>query len=298
MKYTIFIMILLFIRVPTHAQCTKDTECKGNRICVDGKCVDPEMTQNTFTNTLSKSHPNKSNSVSEQFTKDSSSTVVSDTVKKVVVPSVLNSAQPETVETRGVATDKPVYKSAPKRGFALATGIVGTIFAPGIMTLGIIAAVQTDKSNKYKPVIVNGKKVSTNEHQINATVCGSIATGALLVATPLIAVGSHSAHGAGGCSVNGCIPLKIIGWVLYGLSIAQSVTEMAIGWSGQKVPPGLVMATTITAFVSMTCHTTDAYVSFSQAGKGSTVSINDAPFYLTFKPTGDNGFALSFKGGF
>ena len=26
---------------PAYAQCTKDTECKGDRVCVHGECVEP-----------------------------------------------------------------------------------------------------------------------------------------------------------------------------------------------------------------------------------------------------------------
>ena len=35
-----FLMVVLFA-IGTFSQCTKDTDCKGNRVCVNGECVEP-----------------------------------------------------------------------------------------------------------------------------------------------------------------------------------------------------------------------------------------------------------------
>jgi len=42
MKSTWFLVLFtsLLIVPRAHAQCTKDTDCKGDRICVDGACVE------------------------------------------------------------------------------------------------------------------------------------------------------------------------------------------------------------------------------------------------------------------
>jgi len=42
MKSTIAVFLGILLAVPASwAQCTKDTDCKGNRICVNGECVEP-----------------------------------------------------------------------------------------------------------------------------------------------------------------------------------------------------------------------------------------------------------------
>lgn len=35
------ISLLLLNQSLLYAQCTKDVDCKGNRICVNGECVEP-----------------------------------------------------------------------------------------------------------------------------------------------------------------------------------------------------------------------------------------------------------------
>lgn len=40
MRIALF-LLTLGLAYPAAAQCTKDTDCKGDRVCVDGKCQDP-----------------------------------------------------------------------------------------------------------------------------------------------------------------------------------------------------------------------------------------------------------------
>lgn len=42
---------------PTQAQCTKDTDCKGDRICVDGTCKEADATELTSVCSLARSIP-------------------------------------------------------------------------------------------------------------------------------------------------------------------------------------------------------------------------------------------------
>jgi len=46
MKYFYLFIALSVCFYDLFAQCTKDTDCKGNRICIDGKCVDPSSQKN------------------------------------------------------------------------------------------------------------------------------------------------------------------------------------------------------------------------------------------------------------
>jgi hypothetical protein len=34
-------LLIMCLALEAHGGCTKDTDCKGDRICVDGDCVDP-----------------------------------------------------------------------------------------------------------------------------------------------------------------------------------------------------------------------------------------------------------------
>jgi hypothetical protein len=42
----IAIFFVLFFSTGTHADCTKDIDCKGDRVCEKGICVDPRQTNN------------------------------------------------------------------------------------------------------------------------------------------------------------------------------------------------------------------------------------------------------------
>lgn len=41
MRLVLCTLFLLIVPAVANAQCTKDTDCKGERVCVDGKCQDP-----------------------------------------------------------------------------------------------------------------------------------------------------------------------------------------------------------------------------------------------------------------
>lgn len=41
MRFLVCVLFLLTLSAAAHAQCTKDTDCKGERVCVDGKCQEP-----------------------------------------------------------------------------------------------------------------------------------------------------------------------------------------------------------------------------------------------------------------
>ncbi len=38
---TLVLVIAVFVNHQIFAQCTKDTDCKGDRVCIDGECVEP-----------------------------------------------------------------------------------------------------------------------------------------------------------------------------------------------------------------------------------------------------------------
>jgi len=39
---SIIVAALLAIATPASADCTKDTDCKGDRVCIKSECVDPK----------------------------------------------------------------------------------------------------------------------------------------------------------------------------------------------------------------------------------------------------------------
>jgi Protein of unknown function (DUF1566) len=48
----IAIFFVLFFSTGTHADCTKDVDCKGDRVCEKGICVEPRQTNNNVQKTI------------------------------------------------------------------------------------------------------------------------------------------------------------------------------------------------------------------------------------------------------
>lgn len=56
-KTAVFIFAIFFAATLVPAQCTKDVDCKGDRICVNGECVERTITQNSSTSSEAEPAP-------------------------------------------------------------------------------------------------------------------------------------------------------------------------------------------------------------------------------------------------
>lgn len=164
MRPYLAIPLAALVAQAAHAQCTKDTDCKGDRICLDGACRDSA---------------------------------------RPYLP-----AGPQAAA--GTAT----------AGWARGAAVYGFVSTAAAVALGTGAA------------IFNGQ-------QVPALSLGGAATVLLGVSVPIVAAGSASARGPGVHGLNG---LRITGWVLYALTMADAAVALGLGIADLSVPTAVIVA--------------------------------------------------------
>ncbi len=205
-RFTILVMVgvALFVTpMDARAGCEKDTDCKGDRICVEGECVSPG---------------------------------------------------------RAGVNRIPATPPADAGGWALGASITGFISAGVTMGLGTGSAILRGKGEKG-PAVGMG-------------VAATVLMGAL---GPTVNAGSSSARD--GTTVGGSLGLRVTGWVLYGITLASSVSFMVMGLGFEKPPhPAQLGVTGGLGGLSLTFFSIDALISRSQAidywRKGATADAD------------------------
>jgi hypothetical protein len=209
------IPVLLFFLLChySYSQCTKDIDCKGNRICVQGKCQDPQIQRPPCTKDIDcqgDSTCEKGKCVASGMT---SQTQTPSNKPSNQIPQVPPSVQPPTT-TPNFQTDQPTAQSAPqnyldcntskelgKGGGVLhnSTGWLVGGFGSGILLgligMGVIAGVAAIPSpkpevippNVDKPCYIKGYSSKARKENIKSAVSGS-ASGFLVMLSILSVV--------------------------------------------------------------------------------------------------------------
>ena len=161
-------------------------------------------------------------------------------------------AQNETCTAQGECAPKLAMPSQPEEshgsGWAVGAGVLGIVSAV-VITGGTVAT-----------IVTNG------QHDV-PTAIGAATTGVLLVTAPIVAVGAASARSA---TARGSLPLRVTGWIAYGLTIINA--GVLIGYAltnqnGAPVPNPLIAALGGLGLVSLGSFTADAFVSAAQADR-------------------------------
>lgn len=96
-----------------------------------------------------------------------------------------------------------------------------------------------------------------------STIAGATATIFFAVSNPIIAAGGGSARRSG--QVSGLLGARIVGWILYGLSLATAVVMVGLGLADVAVPIPSIVGLGAGAILSTLFLSLDAFVSASQA---------------------------------
>ena len=233
-KYLILVIssliIVLFICPAAFAQCKTDMECKGDRICISGECVSPQLQM--------------------QAPPMGSPQIISNTPVQYS-PTYYPPPYPNTYQSNPYQLREPqmVYRRPLSKGWAIPGGILGVIFSGAVLAFGSVSAIgfAMDWSDNLSAVILGP-------------------TTALLVAigTPIVFAAAKSARN-GDFRIRGMKGLRITGWVTYGLTLASALSLFVMGFADITVNGGHIAATTVLGVASILCMSIDAFVSGAQA---------------------------------
>lgn len=186
------------------AQCKADVDCKGNRICEGGTCVDPN------------------DRAPERKVEETDDGV--------------------TVTYSGRAEAPPPVMGA-STGWALPAGIIGFIGAAAVLSLAV------------------GSEL-TSEDQIPSLPLGAAATVLVAALGPVTFAGAKSARSE---TVTGLLGMRIVGWVTYGVSLANALVLLLFGVVEVTPPDGYITAVGVLGALSLTSFAIDAVAGYSEA---------------------------------
>lgn len=229
-----------------HAQCTKDTDCKGDRVCNRGQCVDmlppglPAAPLGDAPVTPAPAAP---------------------------LPPAPLVGSPPPAGYPAPAYPPPAYYPAPA-GSSYYPAPAGPGYYPppqqqvsadpgwagGAATYGIIAGIATLG-------LAIGSE-ATKGDVVPATPLGGAATAILGISLPIVAVGGASARQNG--NVTGHPTLRIVGWIGYVVALADAAYMLS--QAGNRSPPdGQILSVGLLGVASLGCFVIDARASASEA---------------------------------
>jgi hypothetical protein len=248
------------------AQCTRDIDCKGDRLCKGGECVDPEQApsgQYAPPVTLSPLQP----------------------AGYVQQPAPLSSAPaPAGVQGYGMPT---LRSGSVSTGWAGSAGVMGLVSAGAALAMGIAAEAtrgeghmrSVESTNYVTRYYWDGEPAVPNGLNIAAFV-----TTAIMV--PIINKGGVSARL--GTGATGVKPLRVLGWISYFTSMAGYSVLIPFGLADEdnlvEFAPGPIIASALLATTSLVAFSTDALVSRRQARLRSAAVPAPAAPPLTVMP--------------
>lgn len=174
----------------------------------------------------------------------------------------------------------------PERGTTRAGLRVSSGWAVGAGVYGIITMVVT--------ATLTGICLGLYDTGLPSTIAGAIATIFYAVSNPIVAAGAGSARRGG--QVSGLVGARIVGWILYGLTLATAVLMVGLGLAGDQVPVPLIVSLGAGSVLSTLFMTLDAFVSASQArtlkeelGAGG---VRHAPFVALVPSSAGRGLGV------
>ncbi|MCC6806915.1 MAG: hypothetical protein IT381_05800 [Deltaproteobacteria bacterium] len=144
------------------------------------------------------------------------------------------------------------YRGLP--GWSLGAGIFGTIMVPTLV--GLLVASELTKSSA-----------------IPSLPLGAAATIAFISTAPIVAAGARSVRQS--AQVRGVVALQVIGWIFYGLTIAQCSALVVVGAIGITPPEGVIASTAALTTVTYSAFAVDAFVSRAQAKRVMQLAKSD-----------------------
>lgn len=138
-------------------------------------------------------------------------------------------------------------------GWAMAGGIIGLIGALGIGITGFASGAAAEGRDE--------------ETAIPLGVVAALLTVAMV---PVAFAGARSARRAG--DVRGVGALRVLGWILYGLTIAGTLGSLYVLLLDEDVPPELIYALTVGGVMSELFMAIDAFVGYGQAKSQSSLA--------------------------
>jgi hypothetical protein len=161
-------------------------------------------------------------------------------------------------------------------GWAVGAGIYGAI------SMAVVAALTITSLATYYQAPV-------------PTIIGAIATIFFAISAPIVAGGAGSARHSR--QVSGALGARIVGWILYGLTLASAVISVALGAAGLSVPIPLIVTLGGGGVLSLLCFTLDAFISAGQARAlkeqlSATPSLSHAPYFGLVPSPGGRGLGI------
>jgi hypothetical protein len=217
---------------PAWAQCTKDTDCKGNRVCRMGVCEDPLPAQpapygTVYAPAAPAATPAPAPAPPPYYAP--------------APPPPAPSAIPQPAYAAPVAAPPPVVQSDP--GWAAGAATYGIV--SGVVALGLAIASE-----------------ATKEDTLPSAPLGGVATALFGISLPIVAIGGSSARG--NPAVTGSLGLRIAGWIGYGVTLADAA--FLLSQVGQRtLDDGLILSVGLLGAASMACFVVDARMSAAEA---------------------------------
>ncbi len=258
----------LLFAAPSFAQCSKDTDCKGNRVCANGQCVD--LVQ-----------PTPAVVAPAPVVVQPAPVLVAPPPPVVVQQPVVVVQQPPLQLQQPQLGDRP----KPKAGWAMASGIVGLVFTP--IVLGLTAGSE-----------------ATRRDLVPSLPLGITALVLYIIMAPVVGSGGSSARR--GFDLSGVVPLRVFAWIFYGLTIAGGVLTAALGILEETPPEGLIIGMGAMASLSLIFLSIDSFVSAGQAkalahrietGQASRIEVQEY-FGPIVMPDGSVGGTVGLVGRF
>jgi len=249
---------ILFWPATVRAQCAKDTDCKGDRVCRMGACEDPTPVQPVPPVAAPGYAP-------AGPTAAPGPAGYPPPTGSAPQPAPTNAAPPPgyyppPAPPPGYYPPAGPAYGAPPTGYTAPAGGPPTSvqadpgWAAGAATYGIISGVAV-------LALAIGAE-ATKADEIPATPMGGVATALFAASVPIVAIGGSSArtHPA----VTGSLGLRIAGWISYGVALADAA--YLLSQSGKSEPDdGLILSVGLLGAASMACFVVDARISAAQA---------------------------------